>query len=127
MMASSNRSLYAQQESTHPHLTSLPNSFPASVTKPRRSNATAARMTTPNPALISSNGMYTNDVPLHHIDQERQMAPSGMTLEFALNGSHDGNETVDENPRKRANNEPHEYPRRRVTTAVTITALQPSI
>lgn len=120
-MASSNRSLYVRQENTHPHLTALRNNFPPVAKPPRKHSASTARMTAPNPALIAPNGIYSNDVPLHHLDPERQLPPQGMTLEFALNGSHDGNETLDENPRKRANNEPHEYPRRRVTTAVNIT------
>lgn len=121
IMASSNRSLYTRQESTHPHLTAPPNNFPPVAKPPRKHPTSTARMTTPNTALIAPNGIYSNDVPLHQIDPDRQLPPQGMTLEFALNGSHDGNETLDEIPRKRAHNEPHEYPRRRVTTAVNIT------
>lgn len=125
-MASSNRSLYGRQENTHPHLTALSNNFLPVAKTPRKHLASTARMTTPNPALIAPSGIYSNDVPLHQLDPERQLPPHGMTLDFALNGSHDGNETLDENSRKRANNEPHEYPRRRVTTAVNITLLAPS-
>lgn len=126
-MASSNRGLYIRPEQTHPHLTALPTNFPPVAKPPRKHPASTAQITTPNPVLIAPNGIYSNDVPLHQIDPERQLPPQGMTLEFSLNGSHDGNETLDENPRKRANNEPHEYPRRRVTTAVNITTLALSL
>lgn len=122
-MASSGRSLYGRQDNNHPHLTALSNNFLPAAKPPRKHHASTARMTTPNSALIAPTGIYSNDVPLHQLDQERQLPPQGMTLEFALNGSHDGNETLDENSRKRANNEPHEYPRRRVTTAVNIPIL----
>lgn len=122
-MASSSRSLYGRQENTHPHLTALPNNFLPVAKPPRKHHASTARMTTPNSALIAPSGIYSNDVPLHQLEPERQLPAQGMTLEFALNGSHDGNETLDENSRKRANNEPHEYPRRRVTTAVKLSLL----
>lgn len=123
IMASSGRSLYGRQDNNHPHLTTLSNNFLPAAKPSRKHPASTARMTTPNPALIAPTGIYSNDVPLHQLDPERQLPPQGMTLEFALNGSHDGSETLDENPRKRANNEPHEYPRRRVTTAVGIPIL----
>lgn len=60
---------------------------------------------------------------MHHMDQERQISPSTMNLDYGVNGVQDMNNEVDENPRKRANNEPQDYPRRRATIAVSISKL----
>ncbi|MCJ1267641.1 hypothetical protein MMC22_007527, partial [Lobaria immixta] len=119
-MASSNRNQYPRQETNHAHLTAIPNSFTPPVTKSRKNNAATAQMTPPNPSLISPNGIYGSDAPMHHMDQERQISPSTMNLDYGVNGAQDMNNEVDENPRKRANNEPQDYPRRRATIACEV-------
>lgn len=123
VMASSNRNPYPRQENNHAHLTTISNSFPPSITKSRKNNAATAQMTPPNPSLISSNGIYGSDAPMHHMDQDRQISPSTMNLDYGMNGGQDTSNDVDENPRKRANNEPQDYPRRRATIAVSISKL----
>lgn len=122
-MASSNRNQYPRQENNHANLTGIPNSFSSPITKPRKHNAATAQMTPSNPSLISSNGLYGSDAPMHHLDQERQISPSAMNLDYGVNGGQDTNNELDENPRKRANNEPQDYPRRRATIAVSIIKL----
>lgn len=119
-MASSNRNPYPRQENNHAHLTAISNSFTPPITKSRKNNAATAQMTPTNPSLISANGIYGGDPPMHHIDQERQISPSAMTLDYGINGVQENDHEVDENPRKRANNEAQDYPRRRATIAVSI-------
>ena len=122
-MAWSNRNPYPLQENNHAHLTSISNSFTPPITKSRKNNAATAQMTPTNPSLISSNGIYGNDPSMHHIDQERPISPSTMALDYGINGGQENGNEVDENPRKRANNEPQDYPRRRATIAVSISKL----
>ncbi|MCJ1467520.1 hypothetical protein MMC07_006145 [Pseudocyphellaria aurata] len=119
-MASSNRNSYPRQENSHGHLTAISNSFTPPITKSRKSNAATAQMTPPNPSLISPNGIYGSNAPMHHMDQERQISPSTMNLDYGMNGGQDTGLEVDENPRKRANNEPQDYPRRRATIACEV-------